>query len=310
MPSFGGYCPFPLRFGGAAPRVETVTNGLLAGRGTAYDTSTSSPIWVEDTAVGRALSSVWDYSELLGNQFNPARMSIMLPRWEKILAIPVDPTATLAERRATVLSIVSRTGVVPDYQEVLDRVTALVYPVTLTIVHNTPDAVGTLESWPGGWYVQSVGTTPPVITLTGHPAANYDLQVDIIVGGARGTATFIWTSDGGATNSAITTTAATVVLGTTGLTAAFATGTYDADNQYFAKPVIAGFWSSVASVTFLATKPVWMSENDYYDKVRTIFTLLDAFLPAWIGFHVARDGTTVGAFILDDVHNLDNERFS
>lgn len=81
--------------------------------------------------------------------------------------------------------------------------------------------------------VVSAGTTPPVVSLTGTPAGFYDLRIEITAGGARGTAVFRWSTDAGNSWTSNVTTAATVALGSTGLTAVFATGSnYSTDNVY------------------------------------------------------------------------------
>lgn len=100
----------------------------------------------------------------------------------------------------------------------------------------------------------STGTTPPVITLTGTPLGAWNLSVDCVVGGAHGTATYRFSTDGGNTWSANVTTNATPgtavaltdtaidsivgVNGATGVSVAFAAGTFNADN----------LWTSTASV--------------------------------------------------------------
>lgn len=83
--------------------------------------------------------------------------------------------------------------------------------------------------------VTSAGTAPPVVSLTGTPTGYWDLRIEITTGGARGTAVFKWSSNGGTTYTTAVTTAATVSLTGTGLTAVFATGTdYSTDNIYTA----------------------------------------------------------------------------
>lgn len=308
MPTFGAYGTFPIRFGGAKRQAQVITEGLNAARGTAYDVAPDSTVWVDDHAVARALASVWEYNELLGNQFVPRTMSIMLTRWEKILGLSADPAMTIDARRARVQTVVSRTGVTPNYQGVLDRLNAIVAPVTTAIQHNAPSDAGTVSSWPGGWYIVPLGTTPPTVTLTGQPAADYTFQLAMVAGGIVTVATFRYSTDGGMTFSATLTTAPTVVLGSTGLTASFSAGTYNADNRYFASPFTVGFTSTVGRVTVVATKPTWMSESEYFDRVQGVFAFLDAALPAWVTFDVVRDGTVVGQFRLDEDGNLDGQR--
>lgn len=82
------------------------------------------------------------------------------------------------------------------------------------------------------------GTTPPAVTITGESSLAIDsVKVDIQVGGARGTATFRYSFDGGATwEESSVTTAATYEMKQrgipTGLTLNFANSTYNADNEY------------------------------------------------------------------------------
>lgn len=78
--------------------------------------------------------------------------------------------------------------------------------------------------------------TGPVITVTGTPLDEYDLILKIIEGGARATATFHVSLDGGDTWSNLVTTATTVTdfAASTGLTFAFAVGTYVASETYSA----------------------------------------------------------------------------
>jgi hypothetical protein len=92
--------------------------------------------------------------------------------------------------------------------------------------------------------VTETGATVGNVTLTGTPSGAWDLRIDIVAGGARGTATFRFSTDGGNTWSATLTTAATVELtdtnidslvgknGATGITAAFGSATYDAASVY------------------------------------------------------------------------------
>lgn len=71
------------------------------------------------------------------------------------------------------------------------------------------------------------------VTITGTPAASYDAVVKIDLAGARGTATFKYSLDGGLTWAATgVLTAATVALGSTGLTANFATGSFVLNDTY------------------------------------------------------------------------------
>jgi hypothetical protein len=110
--------------------------------------------------------------------------------------------------------------------------------------------------------VTSAGTSPPVVTLAGEPTGPWDLRISCPLGGAHATATYRFSTDGGRTWSATmaTPTATTVVAledtavdslvgnnGKTGVTIAFAAGTFTADNT----------WSSTANIkanTFILQK--------------------------------------------------------
>lgn len=95
--------------------------------------------------------------------------------------------------------------------------------------------------------VASSGSTPPVATLTGTPLGPWDLVIECQVGGAHETATIRFSTDGGNTWSAdLTTLGAAAALeltdtatdslvgvnGETGISVAFAAGTFDADNSW------------------------------------------------------------------------------
>ncbi len=87
--------------------------------------------------------------------------------------------------------------------------------------------------------IVATGTTPPTVAVTGRRVlglASDTIRIDIVAGGAVGTATFRYSFDQGTTWSSTVATAASVVLGTSGLTATFAAGTYNADNQYDGDP--------------------------------------------------------------------------
>ena len=98
--------------------------------------------------------------------------------------------------------------------------------------------------------VTSSGTTPPVITLTGTPAASYFFVIKCTTLGARGTWVLKWSSDGGATYTTGVLSAATVVLGATGITANIAVGTAAVNNTWDALSTL--YW---APVTLPRTEP-------------------------------------------------------
>lgn len=75
---------------------------------------------------------------------------------------------------------------------------------------------------------------PTITDNSSAPLDSYELLVEIVVGGILATATFRYSLDNGDTWSAPILTAATVNLTGTGISLAFAAGTYVAGNQYSA----------------------------------------------------------------------------
>lgn len=87
-----------------------------------------------------------------------------------------------------------------------------------------------------GATLTSQGTTPPVVTISGTPTSLFGLHIEIdsTAGGTGlGQATFKWSTNNGTSYVATgVATAASVVLGSTGITAAFPAGPYNTDNKY------------------------------------------------------------------------------
>lgn len=107
----------------------------------------------------------------------------------------------------------------------------------------------------------ATGTAPPQIILSGVPSLGcIELQIKVTTPGPVGTAVFQWSSDNGVTWTTSVSTAASVVLGTTGITAAFGAGTYSADNLYVAEtPVpstILGWLVALLNVDILRKRGV------------------------------------------------------
>lgn len=128
----------------------------------------------------------------------------------------------------------------------------------------------------------SAGATPPVLTLTGVPTGPWNLAIKTIVGGAHTTATIQFSTDGGNTWSAtLTTLGAGVALslvdtakdslvgnnGTTGISAAFAAGTFAVPNSWASKTNMKattlilrrgalGYWYNAAALQFQTDKNI------------------------------------------------------
>src|SRR5690348_14660122 len=120
MPFNGGFSPYPERSGGGKPTIEVVLGSLLAQMGTAYDGSYGTAVWAYATADARVLAEVYGTHERLSYQWDPYRMTDMLPRWEKILRLAVLPTDSMVARRARIAAAMARIGGTPTYQAVVD----------------------------------------------------------------------------------------------------------------------------------------------------------------------------------------------
>ena len=160
MPAYGGYSPYPMRFGGAPggkSLVQHVTESLLTQRGTAYSASTTSAVYVECLAYARALVFFgYETNARLRNQFFARSMTAdgLLPRWERIYQLAPAPGATEGQRRASVAAKRLATGQTGSAQPIQDALQVALGPVFAAYEHlKLSEAV---SLWPGG-------TTSPTI---------------------------------------------------------------------------------------------------------------------------------------------------
>jgi lysophospholipase L1-like esterase len=136
----------------------------------------------------------------------------------------------------------------------------------------TPLRLGGLKVWlradlapvaAGMTSVVSSGTSPPVVTLSGTATLPMSLVIAVTTSGALGTSKFKYSVDGGlswvATEIA---TAASVLLGNTGITASFASGTYANDNIYTANTRIAT-WTDQGTLGNSPTQATGGSQPEY-----------------------------------------------
>lgn len=117
---YGGYHPFPRRFGGGRPRLRVVHDALNAARGSALDADNSSTVvWVENMAYARAITfDGYGQNDRLALQWDPYRMTAFLSRWERIFKIRPAPDATDRERRDALVRAFQR---VLDADAIHDR---------------------------------------------------------------------------------------------------------------------------------------------------------------------------------------------
>lgn len=133
--SFGGYHPFPMRFGRArASRLEVIHTSLNAQRGTALDTSDSAKIvWIENLAFARAIDAAWSTNARLSHQWDPERVTDMLSRWEKIMGLAPSPTDSLVTRRAALTKQWERFGGLVNIGRMSSRLTDILGDIFVSI---------------------------------------------------------------------------------------------------------------------------------------------------------------------------------
>lgn len=100
---YGGYHPFPKRYGGAASSdLETVHKSLNQQKGTAFDAQNSRTfVWLENMAYARGIVfDGWEVNRRMSCQWDPRKTTDMLSRWEKIFTIPItqDPPYVRRQR--------------------------------------------------------------------------------------------------------------------------------------------------------------------------------------------------------------------
>lgn len=311
MPVFGGYAPFPIRFGESPSTVETMTKALNSSRGSAFDTTEGqSPVWVENTAIARAIADVWATNERLGLQTDLSRTT-MLSRWESMMGVVPSPTQSDADRRAILLARQQQATRSATYQGIVDYLQARLAPLTFRLFWHSSFWSTTIVSHPPSWYVAKDSSSLSMsgnCTMSGFVKEMTTVEVTITSGGGLGSATYVmeWVTSAGRFLQKGTT-AASIPIGSTGLTFSFPNSATNDGMRFLSIAYAAGFSSSVCKLTVYATKPSGMTDAEYFALVSQVPSLLDPILPAQTLIETVRDG--VGVFTLDSPGNLDNQPF-
>jgi hypothetical protein len=108
-----------------------------------------------------------------------------------------------------------------------------------------------------GSITRSGGTTGPAISLTGAPVRAIQGKVEVTTGGTLGTAVFRWTENNGTSYTTGVLTAASVALGTTGVSVTFPAGTY----------VVGEIYSWTGSITGGTVVPSGVTNLDAHVRV-------------------------------------------
>ncbi len=132
--AYGGYHPYPRRFGGGKPRLQVIHESLNAQRGTSLDTTNvNSIVWIENMALARALDTAWSINARLGHQWDPVRTTDMLSRWEKIMRLVPAPEDTEAERRVALTAQWERFGALINIGRLSSKLTTLLGDVFVSL---------------------------------------------------------------------------------------------------------------------------------------------------------------------------------
>ena len=163
---YGGLQPFPRRFGRTAGQsVEVVTNSILSQLGTAYDSSTTSKVWVKATATARALCDVAETSQRLRNQFDPNRLTVFLPRWEAIFGITPPPGSTHGSRRLAVAARWTVLGQVANGGGLVAVLQRLLRNTFVAVVHTAASAATSIV--PASVVAGAGGAPAGTVTVSG-----------------------------------------------------------------------------------------------------------------------------------------------
>lgn len=316
MPNFGGYSPGAERYGGAVPTLQRVLESLNQNRGSAYDTSNTSNVWVENMAIARGVAALWEQNERLSYQNDPYRMGPTLARWEAILGLSPLPTDTPIDRRIRVQARFQRQGQRVFQQYVDDRLLAALGAVYVRSIRLTP-GVDALSWWPGN--IQAVVTTTytgltvtlPVNAISIASSAGFGDAPSQPAGFAYVTSSLgpqlIQYSGNPAVSQAVSTNTLYGCTGGVGVLTAGAT----------VIKTLAPWYSTVAHLCIKTRVPSGWSEAQYQSAIVKVGPLLDDILPSWMTWTVYRNGAAhtgpwaqdAGAGVYLDESNLDREVF-
>jgi hypothetical protein len=189
---FGGGTPLPARCGGGHSRAQVITNSLNAARGTAYDVSRTSTVYVENMAAGRAIAAAWATNGRLAALGQPGRCAgANLARWERILTIRPTPGTPEATRRATAADRLAQFGTPATRTALLDRLSrvgpcfvALEYLPLAVANINVPVASPAYPfgvTTAGYWSSDAASVYVRMQTAPGQTEAQYRNAVGVVV---------------------------------------------------------------------------------------------------------------------------------
>lgn len=168
MPTYGGFSPYPRRFGGGRRRLQDVLDSLNADRGTAFDAvNRETVVYAENMALARGVNAAWGTNERLGSLWDPRRMpEDILARWEKILVLAPSPDDSVARRRAVLLEAFERFGSATISSYIQDKLAEALGDAFVGVEYIGPDAASIYV--PDGTYPWGVVDTAPWSSSVAH----------------------------------------------------------------------------------------------------------------------------------------------
>ncbi len=139
MASNGGLSPGFERYGGGLPALKAIVDSLGSQRGTVYDKSQPSDVYLENMAIGRAIAEAWSNNARMANQWDSARITEFMSRWEAILGIIPTETDTPTSRRAAIGRAFLRVTQESVYQTVYDQLVGLLGTMFVSLTTTSTD---------------------------------------------------------------------------------------------------------------------------------------------------------------------------
>lgn len=164
--------------------LQQISSSLLAQRGDAITTQVGSVIWVETQAWARAIYHIWAYNQKAANQFDPNKMTDLLPRWESMMGLSALPGDTIAQRQARIAARFRLINKMPTTQDITDLLMSALGPTFVELINirqdqayaqypgGTPIVGGITNTVNGPWY----STIQHIFVETIHPPSYTDNQ--------------------------------------------------------------------------------------------------------------------------------------
>ena len=117
--------------------------------------------------MARAIDAAWSTNVRLGHQWDPSRVTDMLPRWERIMQVPVLPSATFPERRLALTKQWQRFGSLINIGRLSARLSGLLGEVFVSLEF-IDSSVATIHVPDGSYPWGTASTTNPWYSTTMH----------------------------------------------------------------------------------------------------------------------------------------------